>query len=49
MGIFDLSAEKKYLFNNISLKSAVEEWLENSSKAEKKYGHISIQPKMQHT
>ena len=29
------------LFNNKSLKSAVEKWLENSSIAEKKYGHIS--------
>ena len=41
MGIFDFFTGKKHLFNNISLKSAVKEWLENSSKAEKKYGHIS--------
>ncbi len=31
----------KNIFNNISLKTAVEEWQENRSKAEKKYGHIS--------
>lgn len=31
----------KNVFNSKSLKTAVEEWLENSSIAEKKYGHIS--------
>ena len=31
----------KNLFNSKSLKIAVKEWLENSSIAEKKYGHIS--------
>jgi surface protein len=45
MGIFDSlfgkKEKKNILFNNESLKNAVEEWQENNSKAEKKYGHIS--------
>jgi surface protein len=44
MGIFDGffgKKEKKIIFNNETLKNAVQEWLENSSKAERKYGHIS--------
>ena len=28
-------------FNNETIRNAVEEWLDNSKKAEKKYGHIS--------
>jgi surface protein len=29
-------------FNNESIRTAVKEWLDDSKKAEKKYGHISI-------
>ena len=28
-------------FNNETLRAAVKEWLDDESKAEKKYGHIS--------
>ena len=31
----------KNIFNNISLKNAVQEWVTDNSKTEKKYGHIS--------
>lgn len=45
MGIFDgffgKKEEKKIIFNNETLKNSVQEWTENSSKAERKYGHIS--------
>ena len=41
MGIFDgffgKKEEKKIIFNNETLKNSVQEWTENSSKAERKY------------
>ena len=41
MEIFNFLKKKKKIFNNETLKKAVEIWLKNPDKAEKKYGHIS--------